>query len=131
MKKRILHQLSRRERQIMDALYQLGEGSVSDVQQALADPPSYSSVRTLLGVLENKGFVRHKKAGRAYMYLPTISRDKARDSALKHMVQTFFDGSVEHVVAALITQSGGKLSDEDFERLEKLIRQKRKEEGDR
>jgi predicted transcriptional regulator len=130
MKKRILHQLSRRERQIMDALYQLGEGSVSDVQRALADPPSYSSVRTLLGVLENKGFVRHKKAGRAYVYLPTISRDKARDSALKHMVQTFFDGSVEHVVAALITQSGGKLSDEDFERLEKLIRQKRKEEGE-
>ena len=127
MKKRDLNRLSRRERQIMDIIYRQNEATVSEVRQALPDPPSYSSVRALMGVLEDKGLVKHKKRGRAYLYRPTISQNQARDSALKHVMQTFFDGSVAGVVASLVDLSDKNLSDEDFERLEKLVQDKRKQ----
>jgi predicted transcriptional regulator len=129
MTKRSISQLSRRERQIMEVIYRLGEASVSDVQEGIADAPGYSSVRTLLGVLEGKGYVRHKKRGRAYVYAPTVSLEKARQSALSNVVQNFFEGSVENVVAALMSLSESQLSPEDLERLEQLIKEKRKETG--
>lgn len=122
MKKRILNQLSRRERQIMDVIYRQGEATAAEVHASIPDPPSYSAVRALLVVLEEKGLVRHKKRGRAYLYIPTISQNRARDSALRHMVKTFFDGSVAGVVAALVNLSDKSLSDEEIERLEQLVK---------
>ena len=127
MKKKDLNRLSRRERQIMDIIYRQSEATVSEVHQALPDPPGYSSVRALMGVLEDKGLVKHKKRGRAYLYRPTISQNQARDSALKHVMQTFFDGSVAGVVASLVDLSDKNLSDDDFEHLERLVRDKRKQ----
>ena len=112
----------------MEVIYRLGEASVAEVQEALPDPPAYSTVRTLLGVLETKKFLRHKKSGRAYVYLPTVSREKAQHSALKNVVQNFFDGSVESVVATLMSLSESRLTDEELERLARLIEEKRKEE---
>ncbi|MEW6411290.1 MAG: BlaI/MecI/CopY family transcriptional regulator [Candidatus Zixiibacteriota bacterium] len=125
MAKRLFDRLSKRERQIMDVIFREGEATVAQVQNAIPDPPSYSSVRALLGVLEDKGIVKHAKRGRTYVYMPTVSRDKARRSALTHVVDTFFDGSVESVVAALVHSSAAKVSDDELERLEKLIREKR------
>ncbi len=127
MKKKDLNRLSRRERQIMDIIYRQNEATVLEVRQALPDPPSYSSVRALMGVLEDKGLVKHKKRGRAYLYRPTISQNLARESALKHVIQTFFDGSVAGVVTSLVDLSDKNLSDDDFERLEKLVQDKRKQ----
>lgn len=129
MKKQSINQLSRRERQIMEVIYRLGEASVSDVQEALPDPPAYSSVRTLLGVLETKKFLKHRKKGRAYVYLPVVSREKARHSALRNVVQNFFDGSVESVVATLMSSSESRLTEDELKRLAKLIEEKRKEES--
>ncbi|HET7040109.1 MAG TPA: BlaI/MecI/CopY family transcriptional regulator, partial [Gemmatimonadales bacterium] len=85
--------LSRRERQIMDAIYQMGEATAQDVLDHLPDPPSYSAVRALLRILEDKGHLRHRSEGQRYVYLPTVSRDRARVSALRQLVRTFFDGS--------------------------------------
>ena len=127
MKRKDLDRLSRRERQIMDIIYRKNEATVSEVRQAMPDPPGYSAVRALMGILEDKGLGRHKKRGRAYLYRPTISQNKARDSALKHVMQTFFDGSVAGVVTSLVDLSDKSLSDNDFERLEKLVRDKRKQ----
>lgn len=127
MKKRLYDKLSMRERQIMDVIYRLGEASAAQVQQAIPDPPGYSAVRALLAVLQEKGLVKHEKRGRAYVYQPTVSQHKVRDTALKHVVQTFFDGSVASVVTSLVNSSDKSLSDEDFERLEKLVREKRKQ----
>ncbi|MEA1981505.1 MAG: BlaI/MecI/CopY family transcriptional regulator, partial [candidate division Zixibacteria bacterium] len=109
--------LSSRERQIMDIIYQNGTATVSEVQQAIPDSPNYSSVRAILGILENKGFVRHKKSGRAFVYSPVIKRKQASNQMLKQVVNTFFDGSVENVVAALISMKSSKLSEDDFKRL--------------
>ncbi len=120
--------LSRRERQIMDVIYQNGTATVSEVQQAIPDSPNYSSVRAILGILENKGYVRHKKNGRAYVYSPVIKRKQASNQMLKQMVNTFFDGSVENVVAALISMKSSQLSEDDFERLSKLIDDYREKE---
>lgn len=127
-KNRLLTQLSRRERQIMDILFRREEASAADVLNALPDPPSYSAVRALLNVLEEKGFVRHVRRGRAYIYSPTAKRSEASKSALKHVVQTFFDDSVEQVVATLISMSDAKVSDEEYKRLEKLIKDRRTKE---
>lgn len=127
MKKRLYEKLSMRERQIMDVIHRMGEATAAQVQNAIADPPSYSAVRALLAVLQQKGLVRHDKRGRAYVYHPIVSQQKVRESALKHVVQTFFDGSVASVVASLVNSSDKKLSDEDFEKLEKLVREKRKQ----
>ncbi len=120
--------LSRRERQIMDVVYRLGRATAAEVQEALPDPPSYSSVRALLRVLEEKGHLRHEQDGPRYVFLPTVPRDKARRSALRQLVQTFFEGSTAQAVAALLGESGAELTDEDLDRLSLLIDQARKEE---
>jgi predicted transcriptional regulator len=111
--------LGKRERQIMNVLYRQGRASVADILAALPDPPSYSSVRGMLRYLEDKGHVRHQQDGPRYLYLPTSSKEKVKASALRHVVQTFFDGSVSSAVAALIED--GHLSDEDYDRLSRLL----------
>lgn len=113
--------LSRRERQIMDIIYRLERAAAADVLAALPDPPSYSSVRALLGVLESKGHLRHVKDGARYIYLPTRSRPTAGRSALRQVVQTFFAGSVEQTVATLLSVSDAPLSEDEWERLSALI----------
>jgi predicted transcriptional regulator len=123
----MIDQLSRRERQIMNIIYRDGEATVASVRRALADPPSYSAVRALLGVLEKKGFLRHEQRSRAYVYFPTVSRERIGTPVLQQMVQNFFDGSVANVVAALVDHSSGRLTDAELERLERLIRRKRRE----
>lgn len=127
----VKHQsLSRRERQIMDVLYRAGRGTAADVQTGMPDPPSYSAVRTMLRILEEKGHVRHELDGPRYVYIPTVARDKAKRSALKHVVNTFFDGSAAQVMAALIEISPTELGDEDLARLRHLIdTAKAKKEG--
>ncbi len=119
--------MSRRERQIMDVIYRRGRATAADVMEELPDPPSYSAVRALLRVLEAKGHVKHESNGPRYVFLPTVPRDKARRSALKQLVQTFFDGSTEQAVVALLDLSTSKLSDDELNRLAKLIDQARKE----
>jgi BlaI family penicillinase repressor len=119
--------LSRRERQIMDVLYQRGRASASEIHQALPDPPSYSAVRAKLRVLEDKGHVKHQEEALRYVYLPTLAPDRARRSALRHVVDTFFNGSVEQVVAALVDRSALKVSGEELDRMSALIEKARKE----
>jgi predicted transcriptional regulator len=119
--------LSRRERQIMDIVYRFGRATAGDVLDNLDDPPSYSAVRALLRILEEKGHLRHEQDGPRYVYLPTVSRDRARRSALKGMVKTFFDGSAEQAMAALLDLSVSKMSDEELDRLGELIENARKE----
>ena len=118
--------LSRRERQIMDIVYQRGCVSVADVHKDLPDPPSYSAVRALLRILEEKGYLVHEKDGRRYIYRPTQSRHLAGRSALKQIFQTFFDKSIEKTVMTLISEAD--LSDEELDRLNQLI--ERAKEGD-
>jgi BlaI family transcriptional regulator, penicillinase repressor len=119
--------LSRRERQIMDVIYRDGRATVAEVQAGLADPPSYSAVRTLLGLLEKKGHLRHEREGTRYVYLPTVGRDRARRSALKHLIRTFFDGSEERAVAALLDMSDARMSAETLRRLERLLVEARRQ----
>ncbi len=113
------HGLSRRERQIMDVLFRLGEATVADVRKELADPPSYSSVRKLLGVLEEKKLVSHVQDGPRYVYRPTIGKERARRSALRRLRDTFFNGSSEQVMAALLDDAGK--SQAELDRLAELI----------
>ena len=119
--------LSRRERQMMDILYQRGRATASEIHEALPEPPSYSAVRAKLRVLEEKGHVRHEEEALRYVYVPTVARDTARRSALRHMVSTFFAGSVEDTVAALLDISAADLSPKDLDRISSLIEQARKE----
>src|ERR1700722_3205525 len=119
--------LSRRERQIMDILYKLERASVGQVLRKLPDKPSYSTVRAQLRVLEEKGHVRHEEHGLRYVYIPAIPRDVARRSALRHLVETFFDGSTEKVVAALLGGEVARISTEELDRLASLIAKGRKE----
>jgi len=119
--------LSRRERQIMDIVYRLGQATAAEVLDALPDPPSYSAVRALLRVLEVKGHLHHEQQGLRYVFLPTVAREKARRSALRNVVQTFFAGSAEQVVATLLDMQT-KLSQDDLDRLARVIEQARKEE---
>lgn len=121
------HRLSRRERQIMDVLYQKGRATAGEVQESLADAPSYSAVRAHLRVLEEKGHIRHEAEGQRYVFAPTVSRERARRSALRHMLDTFFDGSAEEVVTALVDGSAKKLSPEQLERILEIIEQARRE----
>ena len=116
--------LSRRERQIMDIVYQRGPVSVADVLEDLPDPPSYSTVRALLRILEEKGYLTHKKDGKRYIYRPTQPRHQAGRSALKQIFQTFFDKSIEKTVMTLI--SDADLSDEELDRLSQRIEQAKK-----
>jgi predicted transcriptional regulator len=120
-------QLSRRERQIMDVIYRLGRATAADVQSEIPDPPSYSAVRALLRVLESKGHLRHTADGPRYVYAPTVPRERARDSALRQVVGTFFDGSTEAAVAALLDLSSSRLSGAELNRLAGLIAQAKKE----
>jgi len=119
--------LSRRERQIMDVLYQLRRATVAEVLDKLRDKPNYSTVRAQLRVLEEKGHVRHEEHGLRYVYIPIVPRDVARRSALRHLVETFFDGSTEKVVAALLGGEVSRISPEELERLARLIAKGRKE----
>ena len=127
MRKPKLKALARRERQIMDVLYKLERATVGQVLSKLADKPSYSTVRAQLRVLEEKGHVRHEEHGLRYVYIPAVPRDVARRSALRHLVETFFDGSTEKVVAALLGGEVARISPEEFDRLARLIAKGRKE----
>lgn len=122
-------QLTKRERQIMDILYRLTEASAGDIHSHLPDPPTYSTVRKLLSILEEKELVRHIERDRRYVYQPSKPKREARRSALKHMVETFFENSTEGVVAALIDMAATRMSTEEFQRLADLIEQKRRERG--
>jgi len=119
--------LSRRERQIMDFLYRHGRATAAEVQANLPDPPSYSAVRAMLRVLEEKGHAQHEQDGPRYVYRPRVARDRAKRSALRHLMRTFFDGSREQVVAALLDDSTLQLSDDELDRLSKLIDRARQE----
>ncbi len=124
---KFLKNLSRRERQIMDIVYEMNEATVAQVLELIPDPPSYSTVRALLGVLEEKGHLIHKQQGPRYIYSPTIPREEARQNALKHILKTFFDNSTEEVVAALLNISEEDLSEEEYKRLTKLIKKAQNE----
>ena len=119
--------LSRRERQIIDVLYRRGRATAAEVMADLPGDPSYSTVRTQLRVLEAKGHVRHEDDGQRYVYSPAIARSTVRRSALKHLVETFFDGSVEQTMAALLGGDAARLSDDELERIAELIAKARKE----
>jgi BlaI family penicillinase repressor len=119
--------LSRRERQIMDILYRLGSATAAEVQQNMADAPSYSAVRAHLRILEDKGHVKHAYDGPRYVYAPIVSRPAAQKSALRQIVKTFFDGSTSNAVAALLDMSGQDLSESELERLSKLVEQAKQE----
>src|SRR6266849_6129736 len=119
--------LSRCERQIMDVLYKLERASVGQVLSKLADKPSYSTVRAQLCVLEEKGHVRHEEQGLRYVYIPAVPRDIARRSALRHLVETFFEGSTERVVAALLGGEISRITSEELDRLSRLIAKSRRE----
>jgi predicted transcriptional regulator len=127
MPKTTLAALSRRERQIMDVLFERGRATAAEVQAAIADPPSYSAVRALLRILEDKGHVRHEQDGPRYVYLPRLDREKARRSALRHVVQTFFDGSAGQAMTALLDAGADRLTAEELERMAALIERARKE----
>jgi predicted transcriptional regulator len=118
---------SRRERQIMDILYRRGRATAGEIHEALPDAPTYSAVRAKLRVLEEKGHVRHEEESLRYVYVPTVGRETARRSALRHLVSTFFEGSVEQAVAALVDLSVSQLSPEELDRISRLIEEARKE----
>jgi BlaI family transcriptional regulator, penicillinase repressor len=118
--------LSRRERQIVDILYAQGRATAAEVQVALPDPPSYSAVRAMLRILEEKGHVAHEQDGPRYVYRPTVARDNAKRSALRHMLRTFFDGSAEQAISALLDDSSTRLSDRELDRLARMIDQARR-----
>ncbi|MGP8245135.1 MAG: BlaI/MecI/CopY family transcriptional regulator [Bryobacteraceae bacterium] len=119
--------LSRRERQIMDILYRQGRASASEVRQAMDDAPSYSAVRAMLRVLEEKGHAKHVEAGLKYVYLPTVTQERAKRSAVKHLLDTFFRGAPDQIVATLLDVSSARLTGEELERMAALIEQARKE----
>jgi predicted transcriptional regulator len=118
--------LSRRERQILDILYARGRATAAEIRADLPDPPSYSATRALLRVLEEKGHVSHVPDGPRYVFMPRVARERAAKSALRHLLQTFFEGSASHAVAALLDVSASKLTPEDLDRLEVLIEQARR-----
>src|SRR5256885_692384 len=120
-------QLSRRERQIMDILYRRGRATAGEVMADLSGDPNYSTVRTQLRVLERKSYVRHEEAGLRYVYIPAVPRHAARKSALRHLVDTFFDGSAEKVVGALLGGESARLTDEELTRIAELVAKARKE----
>ena len=118
---------SRREKEMMDVIYRLGQATVAEVREQMASPPSYSSVRSTMSGLERKGHLQHQFDGNRYIYRPTVQREKARLSALDHLLATFFDGSAAEVVAALIESRRDDLSAEELDELSNLIRQAKKE----
>jgi BlaI family penicillinase repressor len=121
-----MESLSRRERQILNILYERGKATVADIQAALPDPPSYSATRALVRILEEKGHVQHESDGPRYVFRPRVGKQRARKNALQHLVQTFFDNSVSDAALALLDGSSGQLKPEDLDRLEALIGKARK-----
>jgi predicted transcriptional regulator len=119
--------LSRRERQIMDVLFQRGSMAAAEIHEALPDPPSYSAVRAMLRVLEDKGHVKHQEEGLKYVYAPVVAREKAKRSAVKHVMETFFNGSAEQIVAALLDVSSTKLTRDELDRMAEMIEKAKKE----
>ena len=115
-------QMSRRERQIMDIIYRLGKASAKDVEENLPDPPSYSAVRALLVTLENKGMVNHEKESRRYIYKPAVAEKKARKSALKNLISTFFEGKPQNLVAALLDEKDQDLTQEEINEIRKMVK---------
>lgn len=128
MSKTRLTTLSRRERDIMDILFRRGRATAEEVMHDLSGDPSYSTVRTQLRVLEDKGHVRHEEDGRKFVYMPAVARAAARKVALRHLVDTFFDGSVERVVAALLGGEAARLSDDEWQRIQRLVEDAKKED---
>lgn len=126
MKRNPLSELAVREREIMEVIYARGQATVAEVLEGLGDPPTYSTVRAMLGKLEKKGYVKHEEQGAKYVYVPTVPRKKASMSALERTVQTFFDGSATKAVAALLDLDSGDLSDEEIDRMAELVEQARK-----
>lgn len=120
--------LTKRERLIMDVLYRMGRATAADVLAALPGAPHYSTVRTQLRVLEEKGHVRHESDGLRYVYVPTLARHTARKAALRHLVDTFFDGSAAGAVTALLGRDAGRLSGDELDRIEELLKSARREE---
>lgn len=118
---------SRREKEVMDIVYRLGQATAAEVRDQMVAPPSYSSVRSTLSGLEGKGHLRHQFDGNRYIYSPTLRREKARLSALEHLLTTFFDGSAAEVVAALIEAKRSDLTAEELEELSQLIEQTKRE----
>ena len=121
-------QLSRRERQIMDIIYKCGQATVAEVLESIPDPPSYSAVRAHLRILEEKGYLRHEDDGPRYVFKPTVSRDEAMRSAVQHLMRTFFKGSAEETMAAILDVTDEPMTDEAYERLLELIEKSRREE---
>ena len=119
--------LSRREREILEILYQKGKASAAEVQEALENPPTYSGARAMLRVLEEKGHVKHESEGLKYVYIPVVNRDKAKRSAVKHLVDTFFRDAPEQVVAALLDVSSKRLTREELDRMAEMIEKAKKE----
>jgi predicted transcriptional regulator len=119
--------LSRREREVMDVLYRRGEATVAEVMEELPDPPTYSAVRSILRVLEEKKHITHREDGPRYVYLPTVARDRARTAAIDHLVDTFFDGSAESALAALLRRGDLDLSETQIKKLAREIRAAREE----
>jgi predicted transcriptional regulator len=128
MSKALHSALTRRERQIMDILFRRGRATAAEVMEELPGEPSYSTVRTQLRVLEEKGHVRHDDDGVRFVYTPAVARHAARKSALRHLVETFFDGSPEKAVAALLGGEGSRLSDDQLDRIAGMIDRARKED---
>ena len=126
----VYSQLGRRERQLMEIVYRRGRATAAEILEELPDPPSYSAVRGMLRLLEDKGRLRHEQDGLKYVYLPTVKPEKARSSALKHLVHTFFGGSAQAAAAALLELPDASMSEEDLSRLRKLVSRngKRKKE---
>lgn len=127
MAKKTPLELGGRERQIVETVQRLGEASVTEVRRNLADPPSYSAVRTMLGLLVEKGWLKYRRDGKRYLYRPATSREKSRQTALRRLLGTFFDGSAGDAVAALLDMSSGELDNEELDRLIAMIQKARKE----
>ena len=125
MSKASLDALSRRERQVMDILYRRGEATVAEVMGDLPDPPTYSAVRSILRILMEKKLITHREDGPRYVYLPAVNLDRAADDAMKHVIRTFFDGSAEQAVAAVLRMSDAELTDAEIAALSDRIRKAR------
>ena len=131
MAKPVHTQLSRRESQIMDAVYRLEEATVADVRAEMQDPPSYNSIRVTLGILEDKGYLRHRKDGPRFVYSSSVPREQAQLSALEHLLQTFFDGSTPRAVSTLLGMSAAELTADDLDELAAMIHEARNKESGR
>ncbi len=127
MDKIYFHNLSRRERQIMDTIYRLGEASVADVLEEILDPPGYNSVRVTLTILERKGYLKHRTEGQKYVYQPTYGSERVKRSALRHVISTFFENSTPKVLSTLMDISDSNLTDKDLDELSQMIQNVKKE----